>query len=42
MEAERDASARAYELNMSMKYAHGPWLKDRGIALLSDATAPTQ
>jgi hypothetical protein len=41
IEPERDASARATELNASAIYASGLWRGYRGIKLLSDATAPT-
>jgi len=41
VEAERDASRRGTELNMSGVYAHGVWRPTRGIKMIFDATAPT-
>lgn len=41
LEPERDASRRAWELNMSTVYAHGVWRPQYGIQGLFDATAPT-
>jgi hypothetical protein len=45
MEPERDASARATEMNFGMGYAHGVYrdtaTKSYGIALTHDATEPT-
>ena len=41
LEPERDASARAWELNMSMLYATGAWRPLWGVQILHDITAPT-
>ncbi len=41
VEAERDASRRGIELNMSGIYAHGIWRPARGVKMLFDATAPS-
>ena len=41
IEAERDASRRGLELNMSGVYAHGIWRPLRGVKMLFDATAPS-
>jgi hypothetical protein len=41
VEAERDASRRGTELNMSGVYAHGVWRPTRGVKMIFDATAPT-
>lgn len=41
MEPERDASKRAWELNITHKYAHGTWRPAFGCQIKSDATAPT-
>lgn len=41
VEAQRDASRRGTEFNMSAVYAHGVWRPDRGIQMIFDATAPT-
>lgn len=41
LEPERDASARAWELNITAKYAYGVWRPAFGVAMLFDATAPT-
>lgn len=41
IEAERDASRRAEELNLSAIYAHGIWRPDFGVQIISDATTPT-
>ena len=41
LEPERDASARAWELNMSMLYATGVWRPLWGVQILHDITAPT-
>lgn len=41
VEAERDASRRGVELNMSAVYAHGVWRPDLGITLAFDAATPT-
>lgn len=40
LEPERDASARAWELNITAKYAHGVWRPLWGVQMLFDATAP--
>jgi len=40
LEPERDASARAWELNMSMLYAEGVWRPLWGVQILHDITAP--
>jgi hypothetical protein len=40
-EAERDASRRADELNVSMVYAHGVWRPKFGVKLISDASTPS-
>jgi hypothetical protein len=40
LEPERDASARAFELNFSMHYAHGVWYDDMGVQMLFDASVP--
>ena len=41
VEAERDASRRGTELNMSGVYAHGVWRPARGIKMIFNAAAPT-
>jgi hypothetical protein len=41
LEPERDASKRAWELNLSTLYAHGVWRKAWGVYITADATAPT-
>lgn len=41
MEVERDASRRAYELNMTTVYKAGVWRKTFGIQGLFDASLPT-
>lgn len=41
IEPERDASRRAWELNLSGVYAHGVWRPKWGIQGIFDATAPT-
>lgn len=41
LEPERDASARAWELNMTMLYAHGKWRDDWGVQIITDVTTPT-
>lgn len=41
LEPERDASRRAWELNMTTVYAHGIWRPKFGIQGLFDAIAPT-
>ena len=41
IEAERDASRRGLELNMSGVYAHGIWRPLRGVKMVFGATAPT-
>jgi len=41
IEAERDASRRGVELNMSAVYAHGVWRPARGVQMVFDAAAPT-
>lgn len=41
IEAERDASRRGVELNMSALYAHGVWRPARGVQFIFDASAPT-
>lgn len=41
VEAERDASRRGIELNMSAVYAHGVWRPDLGITMYFDAATPT-
>lgn len=41
VEAQRDASRRAWELNMSAVYAHGVWRPARGVQMIFDASAPT-
>lgn len=41
LEPERDASKRAWELNMTMLYAHGVWRADWGVQVISDVTTPT-
>lgn len=41
MEVERDASLRAYELNMHAGYATGVRRSEYGVALTHDATEPT-
>lgn len=41
VEAERDASRRGVELNMSAVYAHGVWRPDLGITMYFDAATPT-
>ena len=41
MEPERDASKRAWELNLTTLFAHGVWRPLWGIQVLHDITAPT-
>lgn len=41
LEAERDASRRAWELVASSVWAAGVWRPSYGVQLVSDATAPT-
>ena len=41
VEAERNASRRGWELNMSAIYDTGIWRPDRGISMLFDAAKPT-
>lgn len=41
VEAERDASRRGTELNMSGVYAHGVWRPARGVQMIFDAATPT-
>lgn len=41
LEAERDASRRGIELNMSAVYAHGVWRPLFGVQGIFDATTPT-
>lgn len=40
IEPERDASRRAWELNMSMVYAHGVWRPKFGVQMIFDAALP--
>jgi hypothetical protein len=41
LEAERDASRRGYELNLSAVYGFGYWRPKFGITMVFDATKPT-
>ena len=41
IEAERDASRRGTEINMSGVYAHGVWRPALGVKMVFDAAAPT-
>ncbi len=41
VEAERDASRRGIELNMSAVYAHGVWRPDLGVTMYFAAATPT-
>lgn len=41
LEPERDASKRAWELNITSKYAHGVWRPAFGVAMLFDCQAPS-
>lgn len=41
LEVERDASARADELNITVGYAHGVYRADFGCGILSDASEPS-
>lgn len=41
VEAERDASRRGTELDMSAVYAHGVWRPALGVKMIFDAAAPT-
>ena len=41
LESERDASRRGLELVMSTIYGQGVWRPEWGVAVLSDATAPS-
>lgn len=41
VEAERDASRRGTEFNMSAVYAHGVWRAKLGVKMIFDAAAPT-
>lgn len=40
IEPERDASRRAFELNLSTVYAHGVWRPEYGVAMVGDASTP--
>lgn len=40
LEPERDASKRAWELNMTALFAHGVWRPTWGVQILHDITAP--
>ena len=37
LEPERDASKRAWELNLTMMYAHGVWRPLWGVQIIHDA-----
>jgi hypothetical protein len=41
LEPERDASRKAWEMNLSMGYAEGTLWTERGVKIISDATEPT-
>lgn len=41
LEPERDASARAWELNLTMLYAHGVWRPTFGVQIIADVTTPS-
>lgn len=41
IEAQRDASRRGTEFNMSAVYAHGVWRPARGVKMIFSAAAPT-
>lgn len=41
IEPERDASARAWELNATILYAHGVWRPSFGVQIIADASTPT-
>lgn len=41
LEPERDASKRAWELNLTALYAHGVWRPLWGVQILTDITTPT-
>lgn len=41
IEAQRDASRRGTEFNMSAVYAHGIWRPTRGVKMIFSAAAPT-
>lgn len=41
LEPERDASLRAYELNLTMLYAHGVWRPNWGFTILADVSTPS-
>lgn len=41
LEPERDASRRAWELNMTSVYAHGVWRPTYGVQMISDASTPS-
>jgi hypothetical protein len=41
LEPERDASKRAWELNLTALYAHGVWRPTYGVQILTDITTPT-
>lgn len=41
IEAQRDASRRGVEYNMSAVYAHGVWRSALGVKMIFDAAAPT-
>jgi hypothetical protein len=41
LEPERDASKRAWELNISVKYGYGVWRPGFGVAINTAGTAPT-
>lgn len=42
IEPERDASARAWEINASMLYAHGIWRPLWGVQIIGDNQAPSE
>ncbi|MFK5173505.1 hypothetical protein ACI3QN_13410, partial [Propionibacterium freudenreichii] len=41
IEAERKASKRGTQYNMSAVYAHGVWRPSLGVQMIFDASAPT-
>jgi hypothetical protein len=41
LEPQRDASRRAWELNMSTVYAYGVWRPSFGVTIVSDGSVPT-
>ena len=41
LEPERDASRQGWELNATLRFAHGTWAPTRGVQLIGDASTPS-